>query len=289
MLMDKWLLFKKSINDLVSSNQSQKIVKKKWAVIVDSFKNYKPNHLLSLINLLEKSSEGEKSKILDHGCGSGLTLFMLASKGYTNIWGIDINQSKSFIARKKACNNTFKIIFNTKSDRIMNYDGKFINFKNKTFDYIYSQQVIEHVQSHLLDKYISEESRILKNDGSVLHQIPHRLGPFEGHTKKWFIHWLPKKIYLYCLKNDKDNLRLVKNDLFLRWPWELKSYFNKYFNNVSNIVHMRLKLDILSEEYSKKEEVIRKMLVFLFRIPVIGILFLKLFSIFFQLEILVKK
>ena len=97
---------------------------------------------------------------------------MLASKGYTNIWGIDINQSKSFIARKKACNNTFKIILNTKSDRIVNYDGKFINFKNKTFDYIYSQQVIEHVQSHLLDKYISEESRILKNDGSALHQIP---------------------------------------------------------------------------------------------------------------------
>lgn len=287
--MDKWILFKNAVNDLLVSNYSKSQVKKKWQLIANDFKNYRPNHLLNLLYLLDNSHLKLKSRILDHGCGGGITLFFLASKGYYNISGIDINSTQDYINRKNACNKIFKIILNINTNVIQHYNGKKINYENNFFDYIYSQQVIEHVQSHLLDKYISEESRILKNDGSVLHQIPHRLGPFEGHTKKWFIHWLPKKIYLYCLKNDKDNLRLVKNDLFLRWPWELKSYFNKYFNNVSNIVHMRLKLDILSEEYSKKEEVIRKMLVFLFRIPVIGILFLKLFSIFFQLEILVKK
>ncbi len=287
--MDKWLLFKSSINDLIKPNQNPESIKKKWTMILKSFKNYRPNHLLSLLNLLDESKAGAKSKILDHGCGGGVTLFFLASKGYSNIWGIDINDSQDFINRKKACNQIFKIILNTDSERITNYDGKTINFKSATFDYIYSQQVIEHVHSELLDKYISEERRILKNDGLALHQIPHRLGPFEGHTKKWFIHWLPQKLYFYFLKDDKQSLSLVKNALFLRWPWELKSYFNKYFNSVNNLVNLRLKYDVFSEEYSKKEKIIRKTLVFLFKLPILGRLFLRIFSVFFQLEILARK
>ena len=287
--MNKWLLFQNSINDLVESNQSKKAIKEKWASIKDNFKDYKPSHLLSVINLLEQSREGLKSKILDHGCGAGHSLFFLASKGYTNIWGIDINQSKSFIIRKKACNRIFKVILNTKSNRIANYNGKKINFKNNTFDYIFSQQVIEHVHNTFLDRYISEESRILKNNGLVLHQIPHRLGPFEGHTKKWFIHWLPRKLHYYFLKDNNQNLNLVKTALFLRWPWELKSYFYKYFKKVDNIVHMRLKQDIYSGEYSVKEKIIRKILVFLFKLPIIGVILIKIFSPFFQLEILIRK
>lgn len=287
--MEKWPLFKNAINDMIEPNQSQKVIEKKWALITNTFQHYKPNHLLSLLNLLEQSAEGLKSKILDHGCGAGHTLFMLATKGYTNIWGIDINQSQNFIIRKKENNKVFKILLNTKSEIITNYNGRKINFKNNTFDYIYSQQVIEHVNSTLLDKYISEESRILKHNGLALHQIPHRLGPFEGHTKKWFIHWLPKKLYYYFLRDDIQKLNLVKTALFLRWPWVLKSYFYKYFKNVHNIVYLRLKQDIYSGEYTKKEKIIRKILVFLFRLPIIGIVFLKLFSSFFQLELLIRK
>ena len=70
---------------------------------------------------------------------------------------------------------------------------KKINCEDNSFDYIFSQKVIEHVESNLLDSYLSEEKRILKKNGLVLHKITHRLGPFLGHTKKWFIHWLPKK------------------------------------------------------------------------------------------------
>jgi SAM-dependent methyltransferase len=191
--------------------------------------------------------------------------------------------------RKKACNKIFKIILNSKKNTITNYDGIRIDFKNDYFDCIFSQQVIEHVQSKYLEYYISEEKRILKTKGFALHQIPHRLGPFEGHTKKWFIHWLPKNIYYYILKNDKQKLKLVKRDLFLRWPWELKAAFNKYFKSVNNLVNLRLKDDVFSGEYSMKEKIIRKALVFLFRLPILGKLFLKLFSVFFQLELLAKK
>ena len=263
--MDKWILFKNAINDLLLSNYSNLQVKKNWQLIANDFKNYRPNHLLNLLYLLDSSRLKYKSRILDHGCGGGITLFFLVSQGYSNVLGIDINNTRDYIKRKNLCNKIFKIILNTNTDIIKHYNGKKINYENNSFDYIFSQQVIEHVESDLLDSYLSEERRVLKIDGIVLHQIPHRLGPFEGHTKKWFIHWLPKKWYYYLLKDDKHNLNVVTNALFLRWPWQLKSIFNKYFNNVNNLVNLRLKYDIVSEEYSIKEKIIRKVLIFLLR------------------------
>ena len=287
--MDKWLIFKISVDKLTNTNQPTKQIKSQWKQILREFKDYKPNHLINLLNLLEKSKAHSDSKILDHGCGAGYTLFFLAVKGYSNIWGIDINNNRNFRVRKNVCNKIFKIVLGSKKNRISNYDGKKIKFKSNSFDYIYSQQVIEHVTCKLLDNFISEEKRILKTNGLALHQIPHRLGPFEGHTKKWLIHWLPKKIYYFYLKDDKKNLHLVQNELFLRWPWELNLYFKKYFNNVNNLVKLRLRYDVFSEEYSKKEKIIRNILVYLFNIPVLGKLFLKIFSVFFQLELLVRK
>ena len=286
--MDKWVLFKNSIDSLFEPNHTSSEIKKRWWVIEKEFKNYTPNHLLNLLKLLEESKIGKKSKVLDHGCGTGLTLFFLASKGYNNIWGIDVDNSDNFVKRKKASNKIFKLILNSKKNRINNYNGKKVDFKSAYFDCIFSQQVIEHVRSKYFESYISEEKRILKTNGFALHQIPHRLGPFEGHTKKWFIHWLPKNIYYYILRNDKHKLWLVKSALFLRWPWKLKSSFKKYFKSMDNLVILRLKDDVFSEEYSIKERIIRKALVFLFKLPILGKLFLKLFSVFFQLELLVK-
>ena len=67
---------------------------------------------------------------------------LLASKGYLNIWGIDINETEWHSIRKNACDKIFKIILNTKHDRILQYDGKKIEFLDSSFDYIFSQQVI---------------------------------------------------------------------------------------------------------------------------------------------------
>ena len=209
--MDKWVIFRTSVDNLLKPDQPNHEVKKKWKAIRKEFKNYRPNHLLNLLILLDKSKSKLNSKILDHGCGSGLTLFFLAAQGYKNIWGVDVDNTQKFFIRKKAANKTFKIILESREDRILNYDGKKILFDNASFDYIFSQQVIEHVQNSLLDSYISEEQRILKKNGFALHQIPHKLGPFEGHTKKWFIHWLPSKIYYFILKNDMQKLNLVQN------------------------------------------------------------------------------
>ena len=73
--METWTLFKKSINDLTKSDYSSIEIKKKWNKIIRDFKGYRPNHLKNLFSLLDESNSKFKTKILDHGCGSGITLF----------------------------------------------------------------------------------------------------------------------------------------------------------------------------------------------------------------------
>ena len=41
--MEKWPLFKKSVNDLTQSNYSTPEIKKKWSNIIRDFKDH-PNH-----------------------------------------------------------------------------------------------------------------------------------------------------------------------------------------------------------------------------------------------------
>ena len=68
----------------------------------------------------------------------------------------------------------------------------------------------------------------------------------------------------------------------------VKISLKKYFNQVNNVSFMRLKYNVSSGEYSKKEKIIREFLILTFNLPLIGKIFLKFLSVFFQLEILAK-
>ncbi len=286
--MNNWLTFKNNIDDLL--NQSEvNIIKTKWLAIKKKFYGYVPNHLISFFKLLEKY-KNKRINILDHGCGGGLTVFILVLNDYHNVWGIDISNTKNFMRRSSKINKILSVLTKSKTKKILSYNGKKIPFNSHFFDLIFSQQVLEHVEEKLLQYYLSEEKRTLKNNGMIFHQIPHRLGPYEGHTKKWCIHWLPKKLHYYLLKKEPQSLDLVKNYLFLRWPWVLKKEFKKYFKDVTNITFYRLRHDVYSSEYSFKERLVRKILVKIFKIPYLGISLSKFLSIFFQLEVIgIKK
>ena len=285
--MSNWEKFKISINKLVSSNMTANQRLKEWDRIKKEYSNLTPLHLVSFLNFLEKSNKN--IKILDHGCGNGLTIIFLLMKGYKNVWGIDISTTNAFNKRKNQLNKLLNAINAKSENKIFNYNGKKIPFKKEHFDLIFSQQVIEHVDDKFLDYYLSEEKRVLRSQGFIFHQIPHRLGPYEGHTKRWVIHWFPKNIHRFFLRKNKNNLNLVNNSLFLRWPWHLKKKFNQYFHDVSNITRYRLVYDVESKEFTKTENFIRKKLVRLFRLPLLGSFFVKVIVCFFQLEIIAYK
>jgi len=95
-------------------------------------------------------------KILDAGCGDGWTMDQIRSAGYTNLWGIDINEEKLQIANDHKHVNVAKMLLPD------------LDFKDDFFDVIFCR----HVYEHLLypQKSLATFLRILK-PGGVLFLI----------------------------------------------------------------------------------------------------------------------
>jgi SAM-dependent methyltransferase len=105
----------------------------------------------------------QKSTILDFGCGAGEMVDQYRNAGF-NAFGADIELERE--------NEFLRLIRNDKN-------GYHIPFGDKTFDFIFSDQVFEHVQNY--SQALSEIWRILKPNGCSLHCFPSKYKPIEPH------------------------------------------------------------------------------------------------------------
>jgi len=152
-----------------------------------------PYHLKSLFQHLEAIREtkpAEEIRILDHGCGGALTLLYLAARGYTGGFGVDIGGTC------ERWNLLFSQQLQASEQRFFVYDGGTLPFQDSLFDIVFSQEVIEHVQPSVLGAYYAEESRVMKPSAVALHRVPHRLVPYDSHTRTWFLHYFPRPMWL---------------------------------------------------------------------------------------------
>ena len=93
-------------------------------------------------------------KILEIGGGTGYQAKMLTEMGYSVV-SIDM-PSSSYSEHK--CYD------------VIDYDGHHIPFADKSFDIVFSSNVLEHVPH--LDEFEAEIKRVLKDDGFALHIMP---------------------------------------------------------------------------------------------------------------------
>ena len=102
------------------------------------------------------------ASVLDYGCGAGNMVDEYRTAGY-NAYGCDIRlESVSEHLRP-----------------ISPQDGS-IPFPDASFDFVFSDQVMEHVQDHR--KAFSEIERVMKRGAISLHIFPSKLKPIEGHV-----------------------------------------------------------------------------------------------------------
>ena len=134
-----------------------------------------------------------------------------------------------------------------------------------------------------------EEKRIIKDSGVIYHQVPHRLVPYEAHTKVWLIHWLPKNLYKLFFKKNFHKCEFINNHLFLDWPWSLKNKIRKNDLLVNDVTYKRLALKLNNTELKGFSLFIRILFQKIFILPIIGKVLSKVFSKFFMLEIFIKK
>ena len=290
--MSNWNKFVKEVGVTLKIKPNDILLKTKIENLKETVRSIKnsPEHLGQLEMVIK--SKKKSSKILDHGCGNCLTVLFLILKGYKNVWGATVN-FKNDIKTSNYVNNVNRIIssiLNVKnSKRVIIYNGFNLPFQKNYFDIIFTKQVLEHISPEDRLDFWYEEKRVLDNDGVLYHQIPHRLVPFEAHTKKWFFHWFPKNINLKILGKGSAEYDFTKNYLFLQWPWEIVNDLNNLNLYYKNITYQRLSRRIKGREFGLLGNLIRIILFSAFRIPLIGKKISKLLSCFFMLELIVTK
>jgi ubiquinone/menaquinone biosynthesis C-methylase UbiE len=99
--------------------------------------------------------------VLDFGCGRGATVAAYRSAGY-DAYGCDIalDHETAFL---RAIGSPYRL-----------------PFSSNAFDFVFSDQVLEHVQDH--GAALSEISRVLKPDGLSLHIFPSKFCLVEPHS-----------------------------------------------------------------------------------------------------------
>lgn len=114
--------------------------------------SYYPTYLAKkkfVLNILEK--EPRDSKILDVGCGEGVFIEELISRGFKNVEGIDPNYSSDLIRMGNILETPYP---------------------EKYFDVILLLDVIEHFPFSDQEKVLEKIKRILKDDGKLIISIP---------------------------------------------------------------------------------------------------------------------
>ena len=70
-------------------------------------------------------------------------------------------------------------------------DGCDLRFEDNSFDYVFSNAVIEHVGGPERAQLMLSEARRVSRFGSI-HTTPYRWFPIETHTQVPVLHWLPR-------------------------------------------------------------------------------------------------
>jgi SAM-dependent methyltransferase len=102
------------------------------------------------------------AQILDFGCGAGKMVEQYCEVGY-NAFGCDIRGEHE-----------------SERARLIDQTSYRIPFADNVFDFVFSDQVLEHVQDHA--RAFAEMRRVMKPGAVSLHIFPAKLKPTESHV-----------------------------------------------------------------------------------------------------------
>lgn len=174
-----------------------------------------PYHLHTIVEAAKTVAHGHPRaavKGIDHGCGSGLNILYLHALGFTGLRGVNI------VPDCLAWNEWLKTNAGYDHEVFALYDGRRLPAEESSQDFVFSQQVVEHVEPSLIESYYAEEGRVLRDGGLAVHQAPHRLSPYDGHTRTWLVHWLPRRLQIALYRVLGRDAEWAERELFLRSP-----------------------------------------------------------------------
>jgi SAM-dependent methyltransferase len=117
------------------------------------------------------------SAILDFGCGEGRTVEAFRKSGFS-AYGVDIGRDLE--QAEKRIRESCGVSPEEAVLRPLELSPYRIPFPDAAFDYVFSEQVFEHVANY--DEALAENWRVLKPGGFAIHVFPSRWRPVEPHV-----------------------------------------------------------------------------------------------------------
>ena len=111
---------------------------------------------------------GNGERLLDVGCNWGRWTIAAARKGFKPV-GLDPSLKAIFAARRVAAQ------LGIEADFVVG-DARYLPFKDDSFDVVFCYGVYQHLSKENVRIALAEDSRVLRDDGSVLIQMPNRYG-----------------------------------------------------------------------------------------------------------------
>jgi ubiquinone/menaquinone biosynthesis C-methylase UbiE len=144
-----------------------------------------------------------KGKALDFGCGVGRLSQALAEE-FDEVVGVDIAPSMIELAGK----------YNKHAEKckyFVNDADDLSRFDDDTFDFIYTNIVLQHIEPKYTKLYIQEFIRVLKPNGLLIFQQPSGKADeqtFKGKIKRTITRVVPSKLLDYLFKLKYGQLRM---------------------------------------------------------------------------------
>jgi ubiquinone/menaquinone biosynthesis C-methylase UbiE len=178
-----------------------------------------------ILDLIGDKIKGRK--VLDVGCGDGVLSYLLAKKGAV-VTGIDTSEEAIKFAKEK-CKNLRNINFIVGSA----YN---LPFEDKSFDYIVSSEVIEHLKYP--EKMLLEIKRVWNQNGKIIITTPIKFTekPLdEMHYQEFFEDEFKKLLEKYF-----EDVEVKKSHPLFWMEFQNKVIFghafNKFFLNLINLL-----------------------------------------------------
>ena len=173
----------------------------------DNFLNDNAPHLKVDKALIKARFDLTGKKILDFGCGMGGMSLWYATNWNCEVHGLDIDNHHVNIANKmKEKHGVANVHFEVRNVLERPLEGK--------YDYVFLNDVAEHIPLDVLEKIIEQLGNSLKKGGQIFVTYPPWKSPYASHvTHAVKIPWcqfLPDSILLKMI--EKNNMILVGDE-----------------------------------------------------------------------------
>ncbi len=188
-----------------------------------------------------------KKKLLDVGCGSGFTSYILSKASKVEVKAIDIydkGEEIQYVFKEKGKTEQRKLWSNIEKNcpnlDFSFYDGVHIPFEDKYFDYVFLHAVVEHIPNNISDDVIRDIDRVLKPGGMVIvARTPNKYSITEHLIRSHEVLYTKKEL-IDLFSSFSKPIFYTKTDflpeIFPGRLQNLANYLSPMFNLVENIV-----------------------------------------------------